>query len=89
MEIFYLLSQNAPERVKRFEDYKNDSGKYMNWRGHAFEILCMDHIEQINKALGISGIRTDEYSWQIGKKKDGVQIDLVIDRDDGIINICS
>ena len=69
-----------------FEDFRNDTGKYTNWRGHAFEILCMYHIENIKKALGISGVRTNEYAWISEKNK--TQIDLVIERDDGIINIC-
>ena len=58
----------------------------MNWRGHAFEILCMYHIENIKKALGISGVRTNEYAWVSQKKE--AQIDLVIERADGIINLC-
>ncbi len=34
---YNFLSKNAPERVKNFEEYKADTGKYMNWRGHAFQ----------------------------------------------------
>ena len=60
----------------------------MNWRGHAFEILCLSHGKQIKAALGISGVRTSEFSWVSEKKKDGAQIDLVIERDDGITDIC-
>ena len=60
----------------------------MNWRGHAFEVLCLYHIEQIKKALGISGVKTNEYSWISSKKAGGAQIDLVIERADGITNLC-
>ena len=85
---YNFLSKRAPERVKNFEEYKADTGKYMNWRGHAFEVLCLYHIEQIKKALGISGVKTNEYSWISSKKAGGAQIDLVIERADGITNLC-
>lgn len=85
---YNFLSKNAPVQVKSFEEYKADTGKYMNWRGHAFEVLCLFHIEQIKRALGISGVNTNEYSWISSRKEGGAQIDLVIERDDGIVNLC-
>ena len=58
------------------------------WRGNSFEIVCLNHIRQLKTALGISGVETQEYAWS-GKKTDpGVQIDLLIDRKDGVINLC-
>ena len=82
---YRFLAKNVPETI-RFEDFKSNTGIYMNWRGHAFEILCMYHIESIKKALGISGVRTNEYAWV--SEKNEAQIDLCIERDDGIINLC-
>ena len=60
------------------------------WCGHAFENVCLKHTLQIKKALGISGIYTQEASWLIRgtKTKAGAQIDLLIDRADNCINIC-
>ncbi len=66
------------------------------WRGLAFERVCLQHVEQIKRALGISGIRTSVYTWRSsssegkeGSQEDkGAQIDLVIDRADGVINLC-
>ena len=61
------------------------------WSGLAFERLCLKHILQIKKAIGISGIHSDSYAWHHrgGKNKGrGAQIDLLIDRTDGCINIC-
>ena len=60
------------------------------WFGLAFERLCLQHLEQIKKALGISGVITNTASWFTVAKKDqqGAQIDLIIDRDDGIIDLC-
>ena len=40
------------------------------------------------KLIGIAGVRTTEYAWSSRKKKNGAQIDLVIERDDGITDLC-
>ena len=61
------------------------------WRGLAFERLCLWHLPQIRAALGISGVLTDAYSWRGRKTENGgkpVQIDLLLDRRDGIVDLC-
>ena len=58
------------------------------WAGYAFEILCLLHIPQIRKALGISGVLTEIYSWKSKAHDHGAQIDLVIERGDQVINLC-
>ena len=62
------------------------------WSGLAFERVCLQHIPQIKKALGISGVLTNAYSWRTEanaeKGIDKAQIDLIIDRNDGVINLC-
>lgn len=65
-----------------------DSPKKRAWSGYAFEQVCLGHIEQIKKALGISGIETTTSSWVSHDKKKGAQVDLVIDRRDRVINLC-
>jgi hypothetical protein len=62
---------------------------YKIWTGYAFENMCFKHILQIKKALGISGIISNEYQWlQKGKGSEtGTQIDFIIDRNDNCINI--
>jgi AAA+ ATPase superfamily predicted ATPase len=62
--------------------------KQNNWFGLAYERLCMAHVQQIKKALGISGIRTEYYSWRSKKSKPAAQIDLIIERADNIVNLC-
>ena len=68
------------------------SPKYNAWCGLAFERACLWHVDQIKQKLGISGILTNEYAWRCqpvektGQR--GVQIDLLIDRSDGIIDLC-
>ena len=60
------------------------------WRGLSFERVCMAHIEQIKRKLGISGILTRQYAWRShsAQNKDDVQIDLLIERSDDAVNIC-
>lgn len=65
-----------------------DNPTYRAWSGYAFEQVCLAHIQQIKHALGISGIETQTSSWKSSKSIDGAQIDLVIDRRDGVINLC-
>lgn len=64
---------------------------YNAWSGLAFERVCLHHIGQIKQALGISGIISNVFSWVYrpkNKKEKGVQIDLILDRSDGVINLC-
>lgn len=65
-----------------------DNPGFRAWSGYAFEQVCLAHVPQIKKALGISGIDTRNSSWRSGGTKAGAQIDLVIDRRDGVINLC-
>jgi len=61
------------------------------WSGYAFENLCLRHVLQIKKALGIAGVQTETSSWRHQPRMvedSGAQIDLLIDRRDGIINLC-
>ena len=60
------------------------------WEGLAFERLCLQHVREIKVALGISGIVSNDSSWQVSRtsEHDGAQIDLLIDRADGVINVC-
>ena len=64
------------------------SPSYNAWRGNAFEICCINHVPQIKTALGISGVETMEYAWRSTDSKPGAQIDLLIERKDGVINLC-
>ena len=60
------------------------------WEGLAFERLCLQHVREIKAALGISGVVSNECSWQIARtaEHEGAQVDLLIDRKDGVINLC-
>jgi predicted AAA+ superfamily ATPase len=59
------------------------------WTGYAFEQVCLAHLPAVKRALGISGVATSVGSWRSARgARPGAQVDLVIDRADGIINLC-
>lgn len=64
------------------------SPKWRAWSGYAFEFLCMYHVDAIKKHLGISGIYCEISAWRSQKSEKGAQIDLLIDRNDRVINVC-
>jgi len=61
---------------------------YHTWCGLSFERVCLLHIEQIKQSLGISGVISGVQSWRSDTKKNGAQIDLLINRDDDVIDLC-
>ncbi len=65
-----------------------DTPAYRAWSGYAFEQICLYHIHQIKKALGISGVISHTFSWKSKQAAQGAQIDLIIDRRDQVINLC-
>ena len=61
-----------------------NSPTHNTWAGLAFERICLQHLEQIKKALGFEAVVSTAHAWP---HKDA-QIDLLIDRNDSTINIC-
>ncbi len=89
--IFYMkyIKANRNKSEKVWQKIAS-TPSFKSWSGLAFENVCMDHILQIKKALQIEAIISKASVWH-SKSTDemqGAQIDLVIDRADGIINIC-
>ena len=81
--------------VKDNTDLKNwtqlsKTQNWISWSGIAFENTCYHHLPQIKEALKIGGIITQQAGWHHKGSDDmhGAQIDLLIDRDDKIINLC-
>ena len=62
------------------------------WAGYAFENICLKHTEELQHALAITGIPSEIGTWRyIPPRKSterGAQIDLLFDREDGVINLC-
>jgi L-rhamnose mutarotase len=61
---------------------------HKSWSGYAFEQVCLAHTKQIRRKLGISGVVTYTNSWRSRSLRSKAQIDLVIERNDRIINLC-
>jgi len=63
---------------------------YTIWSGFAFESVCLKHVLQIRRKLGIGGVLTHTSTWRHTPRKgqQGAQIDLLLDRQDHCINIC-
>ncbi|MEM6967319.1 MAG: ATP-binding protein, partial [Bacteroidota bacterium] len=68
----------------------SDLPQWKSWSGYTFENIALLHVNQIRKALEISGISSSISSF-VAKPKDGfsgAQIDLIVDRSDQSINLC-
>lgn len=70
----------------------SNSAEVKAWSGIAFEKVCLEHVNQIKFALGISGVQTAVNSWKCDADPDkgilGSQIDLLLVRKDQVINVC-
>lgn len=90
--LFYYEFINGKRRSKNYWQTLQGKPQYNTWCGLAFERVCLWHVDQIKMKLGISGVLTDEYAWRCLPDKEtgrkGIQIDLLIDRSDGIIDLC-
>jgi len=87
--LFYLqFIKGSETQTAPFWSAYTDDGGHRAWTGYAFEQVALAHIDQIKRKLQIGGMLTRQYAWRSEKSKPGVQIDLVIDRNDGVINLC-
>lgn len=77
---------------KEYWQTKGKTQAAITWAGYAFENICFKHIDQIRKALELQAISCEIGSWKFtpskGRKDSGAQIDLLFDREDGIISLC-
>jgi len=64
------------------------SHEHSTWAGLSFEMLCLNHANQIKQVLGIVGMHTQVLSWFGKGDSNKAQIDMLIDRADDCINIC-
>ena len=85
---YYQVMRKADAHNAYFWSNNQNSHLYSTWSGLSFEMLCLNHLEQIKVALGISGIICNVYSWFGKGKQRATQIDMLIDRADRTINIC-
>ncbi|MEM0994034.1 MAG: ATP-binding protein, partial [Bacteroidota bacterium] len=88
--IFYLkfIEDQRLEEAGMWKKF-SQTQTYKIWTGYAFENICLRHIPQIKRALGISGIyaETSTYRSRANEEVEGTQIDFLIDRNDHLINL--
>ena len=88
--MFYLHFVDKKKKLEdNFWQQNVSSQQIVSWRGYAYENVCFNHVQQIKKALGISGVITTHSAWS--KRSDdmeGTQIDLLISRNDNVVNMC-
>lgn len=86
--MFHLHFEKKRTTNNRFWQQHLNTPVLNSWQGLAFEQVVMLHVEQIKRALGISGIAVEYYAWRSKKTVPKAQIDLILDRTDRILNIC-
>ena len=84
---FHLSFIRDTKSENYWSSYLDNAG-HRAWSGYAFEQVCLAHVNEIKRSLGISGVHSDVSSWLSRGSDQGAQIDLVIDRNDRVINIC-
>lgn len=87
--LFHLFFNSQQTRSTASFWQGNYTSPQLNaWRGFAFENVVFGHINQLKRALGITGVSTTVCPWYSNQVKDGAQIDMVIARADRVINLC-
>ncbi len=90
--LFYHQFMSKEPTDSHFWSNQINTPAVNTWQGLAFERVCLEHIDQIKRKLGISGVYTDINSWYCKKDESrgirGAQIDLLIVRKDQVINMC-
>ena len=83
--LFWLrFSAEISSHEPGFWTHSLGTGRYHDWRGHAFERLCLQHVGAVKRALQIGGLSARVCAYRDAS----VQIDLIIDRRDGIADLC-
>ena len=89
---YFKFMAGDVERTSDFWSSSHMTQEVRIWRGLAFERVCLEHVDAIKRALGIAGVRCRVYAYAFAADsaddRPGGQIDLVIDRDDDVVNLC-
>ena len=85
--LFYLTFVTKAEAETGYWCNHIGTSEVNAWLGLSFERLCMAHVAQIKQALRIDRIATKFYSWRSKSTNHKAQIDMILERADGIINI--
>ncbi len=90
--LFYFQFMRDCPTDAHFWTNQLNTPRLNTWLGLAFERVCLLHVPQIKKKLGISGVLTTVNAWSCESDRDhgiyGSQIDMLIARKDQVINLC-
>lgn len=90
--LFYFQFLKARPTDEHFWTNQLNTPRVNTWLGLAFERVCLVHVAEIKKKLGISGVLTTVNAWSCQADPDegvhGSQIDMLIVRKDQVINLC-
>ena len=67
---------------------KVNTPSWISWAGLAFELICINHLQQIINALKLQAISCEASPWRYEGENQGAQIDLIIERADRVIHLC-
>jgi uncharacterized protein len=88
--LFYInFIENRRNQGDDTWHHLSQTPQYKAWSGYAFESICLKHLAQIKLGLGISGIYTEASAFYSkgNATESGIQIDLLLDRNDQTINV--
>ncbi len=84
---YFKFIQKNEYNDEHFWTNSLDSPLHNAWTGYAFEMLALQHAAEVKKAMSIAGIQSSVSAWRSETASPAAQIDLVIKRKDGIINV--
>ena len=88
--LFYLrFLKNFYQKSSSYWQGIQRTAKFYAWAGLTFELLVLQHVEQVKRKLGIQGVLSEEYAYRAkGEEGTNAQIDLLIDRNDNTVSVC-
>jgi uncharacterized protein len=88
--LFYLqFIESNKQQGNDIWQYLSQTPSYKIWSGYAFESICLKHSTRIKEALSIAGIysSTTTFYRKGNVAEKGLQIDMLLDRNDHTINL--
>jgi hypothetical protein len=87
--LFHLaFIENSPDDDSSYWAKIRETQAFRTWRGYAFEQVCLAHVDQIRKSIGVAGVITHTGSWRSTSTDPMVQVDLLLDRNDRVVSLC-
>lgn len=96
---FFYLSWIEPYKTQDIVGQRDNywqlatkTAAWHSWAGYAFESVCYKHIQNILQAMQLGNTHCRVGQWRYLPNKstaqEGAQIDLIIERDDGMVSLC-